>query len=225
MVKKVLFLLVVFMTCHSIASASEFNALQIEENAPETVTLLQETPNRFESGRHVLYVNAGPSFIISKYYIPRETKGNPKIGYSYQAGYEWTSKKGHGLGVMYSQYISSYECFPYSLNVNCYYLGLEYVRRYNLSRRWMIRWSLGAGAFKFLETVDDSYFENSDFGFGLDLRLGVEYKLSKRWGLSFEYCETMGFFSKDQDDPFLVYEKEQKGISNIYASLGLRFYF
>lgn len=46
----------------------------------------------------------GGGFILSKYYIPKNTSGNPKIGPGLSAAFDWLSKSGLGGGATFTSY-------------------------------------------------------------------------------------------------------------------------
>lgn len=43
------------------------------------------------------YANIGYAFIISKYYLPSGTSGDPKNGIDWQLGYDWVSRSSFGV--------------------------------------------------------------------------------------------------------------------------------
>lgn len=82
---------------------------------------------------HTVYANLGFSLMTSKFYIPYGSEGHPKRGFDWQVGYEWVSKKGIGVGLLYSGYASSY-FYYYDSNILLTYVAPQFVLKQHIGR-------------------------------------------------------------------------------------------
>ena len=168
---------------------------------------------------HTVYANLGFSLMTSKFYIPYGSEGHPKRGFDWQVGYEWVSKKGIGVGLLYSGYASSY-FYYYDSNILLTYVAPQFVLKQHIGR-WTIEEKLGLGYFRYNESIDID--EASLSGLGYNFLFGAEYRFSKSWGIG----ANIGYIgsSLPEQESVELDESEHSGIGRMHFDVGVRFHF
>ena len=166
-----------------------------------------------------VYANVGYSYMTSKFYIPQGSTGDPKHGLDWTLAYDWVSRKGIGVGLMYSGYKSSYTYFFIS-DILLTYIAPQFVMKQKLGK-WGIEEKIGIGYFGYSESSNVA--EASLSGVGYNVALGAEYRLSKLIGIGANFGYIVSSLS-EQDDAEQG-KKERSGISRLHVGLGLRVHF
>lgn len=152
----------------------------------------QHTTVRERMPHSDFYIRAGYAFIVSDVKQIAALKGNFKQGFDLNAGYQWTSRRGIGVGVRYSGYFTSghfAESHPDAnvttedkVSIRLHYFAPELVLRQDLSRRFTFREAAGAGYASYSEGVRNTSFGIDGYGFHFDL--SVEYRPVRDLSLS-----------------------------------------
>ena len=166
------------------------------------------------------YVNVGYAFIISKFYLPSGTSGNPKNGMDWQLGYDWVARSGFGAGLMYSGYKSSFTYSNVDVKVGLAYVAPQFVMKQKVGR-WGIEEKFGIGYFKYRESAKGTSASLS--GVGYDFLFGAEYYLSDHVGIG----ANLGYIggSLPKQDSAEYGDEEHTGIFRLHIDAGVRFHF
>lgn len=181
-----------------------------------------EYEKKMRPTQHTIYANIGIGGISSKFYLPSNTSGNPKNGLDWQIGYEWISKRGLGIGLMYSGYKSSFDWYNDKCNVSLTYIGPEFVLKQKIHKKWQFRESLGFGYFGYRESMKGT--SGTVSGVGFDFQVGLEYLLSQHVGIGLNFGYIGGSLPK-QENNNTTSEDGRTGIFRMNGDAGIRFYF
>lgn len=145
--------------------------------------------------------------------------GNPKNGFSWQLGYEWTAKAGIGAGLMYNGFKSSFYMYDIKCNVNLTYIApqIVYKKYYDT---WAFEAKAGVGYFNYKESTTG--VSGSMSGPGYNLHLGIEYLVAEHVGIgaSIEYIE--GSLPEQRE---ATEHNKRTGMSTLNIGAGVRFHF
>lgn len=178
------------------------------------------------------YIRAGYAFVVSDVQQIDALKGDFKQGFDLNAGYQWTSRKGIGMGVRYSGYFTSgHFAEPNSasgittatkVSIRLHYFAPELVLRQDISRRFTFREAAGAGYASYSEGVRNTSYGIGGFGFHFDL--SAEYRPIRDLSLSLG----TGLYSarfRSMDDLVGKNRNAKAGISRISLNAGVQVYF
>lgn len=171
--------------------------------------------------QHTFFANAGYTAVLSTIYLAESSSGSLNEGFDITAGYNWTSRRGLGIGVIYSGGFISAERNGLERTSRFHYVAPEFVARQRAGRRWLFRESAGIGYGRYIRTYGD--LKGSRGGVGIHESVSVEYMLTRHLGLG----ATVGgqwllVGSPDVDDGW---ELNLVGIFRFQAGGGLRVYF
>ncbi len=183
---------------------------------------LQSRTNIDMSG-NVLMVNFGPSWITSNLYAPNRTyKG--KSGIEGMVNYEHFWKKGMGFGIDFAYYQTSFDdmgdSYSGDYEITLTYVGPSFVFMQKPSDKWRFEYSLGLGYARYSENGD--YIHN---GFGVMGRMGVDYCISKHFGIGLNVNAVTSRFSRPDEADYYMDKNEAYGIQRISVMAGLKYYF
>ncbi len=165
--------------------------------------------------------------------------GEPRLAGMWQVGYEWVSEKRIGAGFLYNGYYTrgSFEVTErFKESICIHYLAPQFVGRVALGKgRWLLGYGAGMGLVVFVdrlryrESNNVSYREvgkNTDYGFGVNLYFGTEYRLTPTWGIFGRLSYTEALMKQE----FLGQEMYRgdgrvNGFSRLELSVGLRYHF
>lgn len=210
-------------SCHQIAGDILFlKDTIVDSNLPNPILeariVHEDQRRKMASPTHTFSLNMGYSGIISKYYVPSGTTGNPKSGFNWSLGYDWVSKRNWGVGILYSGYKSSYAVEGLHVNVYTHYIAPEFVFKQKLSEKWILNETFGLGYAAYREKSDHLVYGLN--GLGCHLDIGTEYMLQEHIGLGLNIGYISSNFNQEYAD-----ENESTGIYRLHLNAGIRFYF
>lgn len=204
-------------TPHTGATSSEYGATI---SSPVQTKRMRHLAPRHRS-QHTFFVNAGYTAVLSTLYFKESTSGSLNEGYDITAGYNWTSRRGFGVGVIYSGGFISAERNGFDRTTRLHYVAPEFVARQRAGRRWLFRESAGIGYGRYVRGYGDVH--GSRGGVGIHESASVEFMLMHHLGLSAGISgQWLIVGSPDVGDGF---ELNLAGIFRIQFGGGLRFYF
>ncbi len=203
-------------TPHTGATSSEYGAA----TSPVQPKRMRHLAPRNRS-QHTFFVNAGYTAVLSTLYFKESTSGSLNEGHDITAGYNWTSRRGFGVGVIYSGGFISAERNGFERTTRLHYVAPEFVARQRAGRRWLFRESAGIGYGRYVRGYGD--VRGSRGGVGIHESASVEFMLTRHLGLSAGISgQWLIVGSPDVGDGF---ELNLAGIFRVQFGDGLRFYF
>lgn len=106
--------------------------------------------------QHTLFANAAYTAVISTLYLAESSSGSLNEGYDISAGYNWTSRRGFGAGIVYSGGFISAERNGIRRTSRIHYIAPEFVARQRAGRRWLFRESAGIGYGRYIRSYGDT---------------------------------------------------------------------
>lgn len=208
------------------STTSETGAAETAVPAPQTATSQTSattrpglTPRR--QSQHTFFANAGYLTLLTTINFEQSDAGSLNEGFDITAGYNWTSRRGLGAGVIYSGGFTSAERDAMRRTIQLHYVGGEFVARQCVGRRLIFREAVGVGYGLCVRGYGDARAHKG--GVGLHERASVEVMLTRWLGLSAEVGgQWMLFNSPDVGDGI---ELSLGGILRFQMSGGVRFYF
>lgn len=171
--------------------------------------------------QHTLLVNAGYTAILSTLYLSKSSSGSLNEGLDIWAGYNWTSRRGFGAGILYSGAFISAERDGFTRRSRLHYIAPEFVARQRVGRRWLFRESAGVGLGGYVRSYRNQ--QGSRWGVGIHETVSAEYMLTRHLGLGASIgAQWLIVGSPDVDDGW---ELSLAGIFRFQFGGGLRFYF
>lgn len=207
-------------------ATSETGAAETAVPAPQAATPQTSattrpglTPRR--QSQHTFFANAGYLTLLTTINFEQSDAGSLNEGFDITAGYNWTSRRGLGAGVIYSGGFTSAERDAMRRTIQLHYVGGEFVARQCVGGRLIFREAVGVGYGLCVRGYGDARARKS--GVGLHERASVEVMLTRWLGLSAEVGgQWMLFNSPDVGDGI---ELSLGGILRFQMSGGVRFYF
>lgn len=207
-------------------ATSETGAAETAVPAPQTATPQTSattrpglTPRR--QSQHTIFANAGYLTLLTTINFEQSDAGSLNEGFDITAGYNWTSRRGLGAGVIYSGGFTSAERDAMRRTIQLHYVGGEFVARQCAGGRLIFREAVGVGYGLCVRGYGDARAHKG--GVGLHERASVEMMLTRWLGLSAEVGgQWMLFNSPDVGDGI---ELSLGGILRFQMSGGVRFYF
>lgn len=194
-------------------------APQVATSQTSATTRLGLTPRR--QPQHTLFVNAGYLALLTTINFKQSDAGSLNEGFDFAVGYNWTSRRGLGAGVIYSGGFTAAERNAMRRTIQLHYVGGEFVARQCVGRRLIFREAVGAGYGLCIRGYGDARAHKD--GVGLHERASVEVMLTRWLGLSAEVGgQLMLFGSPDVGDGL---ELSIGGILRFQMSGGIRLYF
>lgn len=208
------------------STTSETGAAETAVPAPQTATPQTSattrpglTPRR--QSQHTFFANAGYLTLLTTINFEQSDAGSLNEGFDITAGYNWTSRRGLGAGVIYSGGFTSAERDAMRRTIQLHYVGGEFVARQCAGGRLIFREAVGVGYGLCVRGYGDTRARKG--GVGLHERASVEVMLTRWLGLSAEVGgQWMLFNSPDVGDGI---ELSLGGILRFQMSGGVRFYF
>lgn len=172
-----------------------------------------------EYQHHTIYANLNYGRIISTVYMVEGASGNPKNGFSWQLGYEWTAKAGIGAGLMYNGFKSSFYMYDIKCNVNLTYIApqIVYKKYYDT---WAFEAKAGVGYFSYKESATS--VSGSMSGLGYNLHLGIEYLVAEHVGIGASIGYIEGSLPEQRE---ATEHNKRTGMSTLNIGAGVRFHF
>ncbi|MDR0892080.1 MAG: hypothetical protein LBN24_05650 [Mediterranea sp.] len=204
----------------------------LRTNSLEELTKRMEIAMRTKRSARIAPANVwelsmGYGFITSKvtdYGSGADVKHMNGLEWKLLYGHTWSS--GCGIGIQYSGFRAS-NGPTYSMMLS--YIAPEFLYRVKLNR---LIFKLGVGAGLFVFTEEANNYEvyghritgsGSQVGGGLHCTFGLEYMMTKQWGLGISMNEVMGILPEPDGIP--VDSSEIYGIYRINFMGGIRYYF
>lgn len=168
-----------------------------------------------------MFANAGYLAILSALYFEESSSGSLNSGFDLMAGYNWTSRRGLGVGIIYSGGFISAERDAVKRTTRLHYIAPEFVARQRAGRRWLFREAVGVGYGRYVRSYGER--RSSRGGAGIHERASVEFMLTRHIGLSAEVGgQWLIVRSPDVGDGA---ELTLNGILRFQCSGGIRLYF
>lgn len=184
-----------------------------------TVELSGQNYQPQKLAKNTFYGSVGFGWITSKIYMPQNSRGSIKNGIDWTFGYDWVSKSKWGVGFKYSGYHSSCIVERNNLDVTITYLAPQLVYRAQFEK-WALEERFGIGYYRYDESAGrNGYFVG---GLGYNFDFGLEYLLSKNFGLCADFGYIGGRLSGMDD---YLPEDTYGGIFRINLLAGVRFHF
>lgn len=203
-----------------------------EEQVRTTEELLRTAPSDDRSKRarhlaprgrsqHTFFANAGYTAILSTIYLRESSSGSLNEGLEITAGYNWTSRRGLGVGVVYSGGFISARRGGFERTSRIHYIAPEFVARQRVGRRWLFRESAGIGYGRYIRGY--AGLTGSRGGVGIHESVSAEFMLTRFLGLGVTVGgQWLIVDSPDVDDGA---ELNLAGIFRVQLGGGIRFYF
>lgn len=170
--------------------------------------------------QHTVFANAGATSILSTIYLAESSSGSLNKGWGLSVGYNWTSPRGLGVGVLYSGDFIEAERDGIERASRLHYIAPEFVARQRAGRRWLFRESAGIGYGRYVRRYGT--LSGSRGGVGIHETVAVECMLTRRLGLSAGFSgQWLIVDSPDVDDGA---ELNLVGILRFRFGGGLRIY-
>ena len=171
--------------------------------------------------QHTFFANAGYTAILSTIYLRESSSGSLNEGLEITAGYNWTSRRGFGAGIVYSGGFLAAERNGIRRTSRIHYIAPEFVARQRAGRRWLFRESAGIGYGRYIRSYGDT--SGSRGGVGIHESASVEFMLGRHIGLGAGISgQWLIVDSPDVDDGA---ELSLFGIFRFQFGGGLRVYF
>lgn len=171
--------------------------------------------------QHTFFANAGYTAILSTIYLRESSSGSLNEGLDITAGYNWTSRRGLGVGVIYSGSFIAAERRGFERRSRIHYIAPEFVARQRVGRRWLFRESAGIGYGRYIRGY--AGLTGSRGGVGIHESASAEFMLTRFLGLGVTVGgQWLIVDSPDIDDGG---ELNLVGIFRFQAGGGIRFYF
>ena len=171
--------------------------------------------------QHTFFANAAYTAVISTLYLAESSSGSLNEGYDISAGYNWTSRRGFGAGIVYSGGFLAAERNGIRRTSRIHYIAPEFVARQRAGRRWLFRESAGIGYGRYIRSYGDT--SGSRGGVGIHESASVEFMLGRHIGLGAGISgQWLIVDSPDVDDGA---ELSLFGIFRFQFGGGLRVYF
>ena len=203
-------------TPHNGAASPEHGATA---SLPQTKRMRHLAPR--DRSQHTVFVNAGYTAILWPWYFRKSSSGSLNEGYDITAGYNWTSRRGLGVGVIYSGGFISAERSGPDRTTRLHYVAPEFVARQRAGRRWLFRESAGIGYGRYVRGYGDVH--GSRGGVGIHESASVEFMLTRHLGLSAGFSGQ--WLIADSPDVGDGAELNLAGIFRLQFGGGVRFYF
>ena len=171
--------------------------------------------------QQTLFANAAYTAVISTLYLAESSSGSLNEGYDISAGYNWTSRRGVGVGVFYSGAFISAQRGGFERTSRIHYIAPEFVARQRVGRRWLFRESAGIGYGRYIRSY--AGLTGSRGGVGIHESVSAEFMLTRFLGLGVTVGgQWLIVDSPDVDDGA---ELNLAGIFRVQLGGGIRFYF
>ena len=219
-------------TAETPARTTEVQVRTTEDPARTAEEQLRKAPSDDRSKRarhlaprgrsqHTFFANAGYTAILSTIYFRESSSGSLNEGLEITAGYNWTSRRGLGVGVVYSGGFISARRGGFERTSRIHYIAPEFVARQRVGRRWLFRESAGIGYGRYIRGY--AGLTGSRGGVGIHESVSAEFMLTRFLGLGVTVGgQWLIVDSPDVDDGA---ELNLAGIFRVQLGGGIRFYF
>ena len=171
--------------------------------------------------QHTFFVDAGYLALLFTLHFQTFDSGSLNEGLSLTAGYNWTSRRGLGVGVIYSGGFFSARRSGLLSTARLHYVAPEFVARQRAGRRWLFREAVGIGYGRHVRSYDGNRAGRG--GVGLHERASVEFMATRWLGLSLGFGgEWILTGAPDVGDGV---EFNLVGLLTFHVGGGVRFYF
>ena len=200
---------------------------------PEIVPADKTEPERKKVNPryNILHASAGYSMLTSEFKFPRNCDGDPKHWVSVDAGYQWISRIGLGVGIRYTghftsgkqRYVSMDSDYE-KLNISLHYIAPEIALYQNVGRRWTFHESVGIGYMRYFEGM--MHNTESIGGFGVHGTAGVNYRIKPWLGIGAHVLVQHARFDPEKSRTLRQrMSKDNTTMTHISFNGGLSFYF
>jgi hypothetical protein len=165
---------------------------------------------------HTISFDVGPSWITSKIYTPSGTY-KWRTGLELGVEYNCVFKKGYGFGFSFLHNTTSYP----DAKATQIFVGPSFVYAGDFSKKWRGITEIGLG----YSTFNDEH--DTEVGLGVKYSIGLEYKLSDKFGISAKLRDVTVYLGDKEDD----YgwngrnKDEVNGVVRLAFQLGAYFHF
>lgn len=223
--RKAFLLLTGLVITGTVMAQEEDNIWEKPENKVVVVEY-DETDNE-SSYTGALKVSAGPAWITSKMYTSEDSYIRNQPGFECAVSYEYIGRKGWGFTFDLNYNHTSYDYAYAKSYFHLIHLGPGVIYAY-ADDHWRYSIELGVGMAYCREKVDTDnnifvYSGNNQVGLGLNSRLGLEYKITKKFGIGVDLNGALLFLKNEVG--LRMKDSELYGISHSAIHIGPRFYF
>lgn len=186
-----------------------------------------------EHPRNVVKLSGGLDFVTSKVYLPVDWKSfnqiksvrwQPGVTASMEYQHFWKSGLGFGLNLIYNDTRYSVKNYGKKAAIRSIYAGPSLAYSGCFNKHWRVDCAIGGG---YGELGGDLF--NTYRGFGVLLKGGIEYMITRHFGVGAELSELYIFTNDDElkylKDIIPSASSDVSGLSRIGISAGMRFYF
>lgn len=171
--------------------------------------------------QHTLFATISHLSNLSTIHFKASDEGSLNTGVNLTAGYNWTSRRGLGVGVIYSGGFVSARRNEITRTARLHYVAPEFVARQQAGRRWLFREAVGVGYGRYTRSYGQT--RASRGGPGLHERASVEYMITRWLGVAAEIGgQWLLVGAPDVGDGA---ELNLGGVLTFHAGGGVRFYF
>ena len=132
--------------------------------------------------QHTFFVDGAYVTLLTALHFTANDSGSLNEGAGLMAGYNWTSRRGLGVGVIYSGSFFSARREGILRTATLHYFAPEFVARQRAGRRWLFREATGFGYGRYVRRYGDN--RDSRGGIGVHERASVEFMATRWLGLS-----------------------------------------
>lgn len=191
------------------------------ETPPEIMSEPKPTLTPRNRSQHTLFATISHLSNLSTIHFKASDEGSLNTGINLTAGYNWTSRRGLGVGVIYSGGFVSARRDAITRTSRLHYVAPEFVARQQTGRRWIFREAVGVGYGRYARSYGQT--RASRGGPGLHERVSVECIITRWLGVAAEIGgQWLLVGAPDVGDGA---ELNLGGVLTFHAGGGVRFYF
>lgn len=165
-----------------------------------------------------------------------------KNGPAWNASANYFFNDNYGLGLTYSGFSASNSSMAtqkddgqsgaFKMNDMITYIGPSFLMRFSSNQKWIFNANIGIGYIGYSSKSNflDNEMRINGSSVGVLYELGVEYKLSKNWGIGANFScigGTLGTLHKEENgykETVKLSKDEREGLGQIRLGLGVRYY-
>lgn len=235
-------------SCHQLAGTSLFLKDSITNDSTKTSFKGEILVNNVSYNKAVLppqfdlTANIGYGLVLSK---TKGLTGNDKKmeetlskGLTYDFSFHYFfNNSAYGIGIIYSKYNSSYfgltsliPNIPLNYGVSISFIAPLFTSKIRFNKSWMLNSEFGLGYIDYKQQISDGNNEISTKGgaFGTKLSIGLDYMVSKNFGIGTDISLIGGRISKLTDSSGKTTElanDQELGLGRLNFTIGARYYF
>ena len=182
---------------------------------------------------HNFRVNVGYGYIVNRTKgltgIEKQFEDDLSSGLTWDVQYQCFPKSIYGFGVTYSGYSSSATYNGNIENLLLTYIAPMYCMKGYVAKDWLLEMDYGIGYIGYAATFPGTTNKVTASNIGKHFDLGVEYKISKHWGIGAGLGMVGGSFgsikeSNGYSTQTIDLGDQRMGVSHLKFSVGMRCY-